>query len=367
MTTQQAPTPVSPEGLRPLLTIAIPTFNREHVLRRRMQELERGVTPGVGVVVVDNASPDGTWALLGEAAARHPWLRVARNDRNLGCDANYLRVIEESDGEWCWLLGDDEPVSWSQLPALVERLRSETAAVVHLVTGDVPWNARNRTFFEDAESFLGGFYDLFRFPHLSSNVVRTAVAKRHLSAAAPLRGLLHAYVPVVVKCLEAGGLRVHPSSILSGERPRRPRWRLVEGHLGAWETMHASFPRRMARRIDRLEAAGRAREVVQAAVEDLLGLGPSALTWAQVGRMLHLFPLRHYGLFLKLLGARAAWLWPDAFAALRIWLLRLGCREARLADLAEALGTSPGPDLRPALARAIRARARVRPGAAAGY
>ncbi len=55
------------------LDVILPTFNREALLRRTIDSLERARRPAgldVRILVVDNASTDGTQALVREAAPR---------------------------------------------------------------------------------------------------------------------------------------------------------------------------------------------------------------------------------------------------------------------------------------------------------
>jgi glycosyltransferase involved in cell wall biosynthesis len=106
----------------PTLTIAVPTFRRATWLRRCLSEVLEQVAAlprgGVEVVVSDNASPDDTPAVLAGLKALHPALRVHRNPRNIGPEANFRRLRELARGEYLWLLGDDDLL----LPGAVARV-----------------------------------------------------------------------------------------------------------------------------------------------------------------------------------------------------------------------------------------------------
>lgn len=92
----------------------IPTLNGRERLLRALDSLAGEVEPA-NVVVVDNASTDGTAAAV---AARHPGVRVLRNERNLGFGAAINRAALDLDGDVLVLVNNDVVVE----PGFVERL-----------------------------------------------------------------------------------------------------------------------------------------------------------------------------------------------------------------------------------------------------
>jgi glycosyltransferase involved in cell wall biosynthesis len=91
------------------LTIAIPTYNRNELLNEALALLLPQLTDDVECLVIDNASVRPVAVSVeerfGEAAQR---IRVVRNVANIGLCANVLRCLEQSEGRWVWLLGDDD-------------------------------------------------------------------------------------------------------------------------------------------------------------------------------------------------------------------------------------------------------------------
>jgi glycosyltransferase involved in cell wall biosynthesis len=104
----------------PLLTFAIPTYNRSRTLRRTLDSVLGQLSPDspVEIVVSDNASPDDTAAVLREYAERWPNLRYVRNEVNRGLDFNTYQVIHASRGEYVHLLSDDDFL----LPGAVDKI-----------------------------------------------------------------------------------------------------------------------------------------------------------------------------------------------------------------------------------------------------
>ena len=97
---------------RPLLTIAIPTYNRAWCLRDLLSSLASQVKdePRVELIVSDNASPDETPALIKDLVAQGLRVRYLRNAENIGADANFLQCFERARGKYVWLFSDDDVI-----------------------------------------------------------------------------------------------------------------------------------------------------------------------------------------------------------------------------------------------------------------
>jgi abequosyltransferase len=120
-----------PMSSAPLLTFAIPTYNRSRTLRRTLDSVVSQLAPDspVEIVVSDNASPDDTAELLREYAERFPNLRYSVNEVNRGLDYNTFKVIDGSRGEYVHLLSDDDfllPGAVAKILALI-RSRPEVS------------------------------------------------------------------------------------------------------------------------------------------------------------------------------------------------------------------------------------------------
>lgn len=95
---------------KPLLTIAVPTYNRAWCLRELLPLLVDQLTdePRIELLISDNASSDDTPSVVGEAAAQGLRARYIRNDQNVGPDANFLQCFEQARGKYVWLFSDDD-------------------------------------------------------------------------------------------------------------------------------------------------------------------------------------------------------------------------------------------------------------------
>jgi glycosyltransferase involved in cell wall biosynthesis len=112
-----------------LLSIAIPTRNRSHLLRDLLKSIaaelaSSALTPqDVRIYIFDNASTDDTRAVAQEILGGFEHFIYYCNETNIGGDGNILRCAERAPGQYKWLIGDDEFVGVGTLPYLVAHLR----------------------------------------------------------------------------------------------------------------------------------------------------------------------------------------------------------------------------------------------------
>ncbi len=107
---------------RLLTSVIVPTYNGAHLLPACLDSLARQTRPPDETIVVDDASTDETLALL---AARYPWVRVVRLERNRGFVAAANRGMAEARGEIVVLLNNDTEAEVGWLEALVAPLEQD--------------------------------------------------------------------------------------------------------------------------------------------------------------------------------------------------------------------------------------------------
>jgi abequosyltransferase len=128
--------PLTEPARRPLLTVAIPTFNRAGYLQQNLDQLRaelRDVPAGtVEILVSDNCSPDDTPKIV-QAAVKHGLaIRYVRNATNLGWGPNFAQCFDLATGKYVILLGDDDVFVDGALARLLRRLAERDYGVVVL-------------------------------------------------------------------------------------------------------------------------------------------------------------------------------------------------------------------------------------------
>lgn len=111
------------------LSICIATYNRAAFIAETLNSILGQMTREVELVVVDGASPDNTPDVVADLAARHPALRYYREQVNSGVDGDYDKAVGYAQGEYCWLMTDDDVL----IPGAVQRVLSALATRPPLV------------------------------------------------------------------------------------------------------------------------------------------------------------------------------------------------------------------------------------------
>jgi len=166
-------------GARPLLTLAIPTYNRARYLKELLSVLLEQLIdePRVELIISDNASPDETPALIDEFRTRGLRLRHIRNQENIGPDANFVQCFEQARGTYVWLFGDDDIILPGGIARILTYLEKNEYDLVYLDSFPLPGaytprvidSSRGVTILEDTRHFASRVHIFFTF--ISGNII----------------------------------------------------------------------------------------------------------------------------------------------------------------------------------------------------
>jgi glycosyltransferase involved in cell wall biosynthesis len=93
----------------PLLTVIIPTYNRIELLKNLLIDLLKIKPVWAEIVIIDNNSNDINFIEeYFKNEIEENLIRLVKNSLNVEGDENILRSFEYSNGEWIWVLGDDD-------------------------------------------------------------------------------------------------------------------------------------------------------------------------------------------------------------------------------------------------------------------
>jgi N-acetylglucosaminyl-diphospho-decaprenol L-rhamnosyltransferase len=112
----------------PELSISVVSYRTPALLERCLRALcaERSDVP-MQVTVVDNASGDGSAELV---AARFPWVRLMRNDRNIGFGAAHNQALRLAAGTYYLVLNSDTQPRPGALRSLVDFMDGHPSVAV---------------------------------------------------------------------------------------------------------------------------------------------------------------------------------------------------------------------------------------------
>jgi glycosyltransferase involved in cell wall biosynthesis len=123
------------------VSVVIPVFNRRREVLRAITSALGQTRPPDEVLVVDDASSDGTADAV--AALRDPRLRLLRQARNHGAAAARNAGIEAARGDWIALLDSDDEWEPHKLAQQLASLADAAADAMAGVTGYVIHDYRN--------------------------------------------------------------------------------------------------------------------------------------------------------------------------------------------------------------------------------
>ncbi|MFY7867489.1 glycosyltransferase family 2 protein [Roseateles sp.] len=94
---------------KPWLSILIPVYNVEQYLGDCVDSVMEQLSEGVEVLLLNDASTDGSPALMQALAQRYPGrLQLLQHPRNAGLSAARNTLMEASQGEYLWFLDSDD-------------------------------------------------------------------------------------------------------------------------------------------------------------------------------------------------------------------------------------------------------------------
>lgn len=118
----------------PLLSICIPTFNRDYALKLCLERLCPLIyQKNVSICISDNCSTDNTEYVVREFMQKYSNIVYVRQAKNIGPDYNFEYVLKMSTAKYSWLLGDSCYVEGLEL--LLDNLQQNDWDVC--VVGDV--------------------------------------------------------------------------------------------------------------------------------------------------------------------------------------------------------------------------------------
>ena len=119
---------------KPLLTIAIPTYNRAKFLELSIKQLKKDASliddNTIEVMIYDDCSTDNTDDVVREAIIKGMKINHIKNKKNLGLDGNVAKCINEAKGKYMVVLGDDDLFIDGAIKWLVNSLKQKDYGVV---------------------------------------------------------------------------------------------------------------------------------------------------------------------------------------------------------------------------------------------
>lgn len=141
------------------LTIAIPTYNRNEILKENLELLLPQVSTDCRLLILDNCSDVPVKQTIAELVDRYSNIdiQVIRNPYNVGMTANILKCFELCTDSWLWILGDDDQVK----DGAVGKILSDTRECSEFHCISYAWDEMSLQRRKIATKGVGNFIDSF--------------------------------------------------------------------------------------------------------------------------------------------------------------------------------------------------------------
>ncbi len=120
---------------KPLLTIAIPTYNRASCLDLGLSQIFKQLNKdekSVEILISNNNCIDDTEAIVNKYISFGYAITYIKNDENIGSDRNILQCFNRARGKYVWIMGDDDVLLEGTLEEIISILRKGDYGLIFL-------------------------------------------------------------------------------------------------------------------------------------------------------------------------------------------------------------------------------------------
>lgn len=96
------------------ISICIPTYNGAKVIAKTLDSIIQdaakieNINENIEIVLTDDCSSDETLSVVSAYAAKYEYIKIFKNEKNLGMDGNFKQAALNSSGEYVWFSGQDD-------------------------------------------------------------------------------------------------------------------------------------------------------------------------------------------------------------------------------------------------------------------
>ena len=161
---------------KPLITIGIPTYMRKDAIVKRIEEIKQKTLPDeVEILVIDNASTDGTFEALIEQCLNTD-IKVLQNSANLGFQGNFVQLLKKCNGTYLLCSSDEDEILIENLKGLISFLKKRTPSYVSSQYFLDEKLYRGRKTIEDMKAL-----DVWNTAHLPGSVFHKELSQQFVS------------------------------------------------------------------------------------------------------------------------------------------------------------------------------------------
>lgn len=157
------------------LMIYIPSFNRCAKLKKQVDCIKDTIIKediqNIFIYINDNASTEEEYLSLSDKYSSFEFIRVHRNNTNIGMIGNIIKAFEINNDDYIWVLSDDDKLDVNILPLLSVEIKKGDMDFFYLkgnIKGDE--SVSDGQIFDSLNEYLKEFSSLSMMGLISSNI-----------------------------------------------------------------------------------------------------------------------------------------------------------------------------------------------------
>ncbi len=142
------------------LSVIIPVYNVEPYLRECLESVWNQSFSGMEIICVEDASTDGSPAVLEDFAGRCPQLRVIKHEANKGLAAARNTGMKAAEGKYIWFVDSDDLITPGACKELYETAERDNTDILYFnmsfLNGEESYLKRRPAEYADYNELMGG-------------------------------------------------------------------------------------------------------------------------------------------------------------------------------------------------------------------
>lgn len=114
-----------------MVSVVIPAYNAERYIEKTVRSVLKQTYTGFEVIIVDDCSSDGTFAIIQALAEEDKRIKVYQNEKNSGVSITRNHAIERAKGKYVALLDADDLWVETKLEKQVKLLQETKAQIAY--------------------------------------------------------------------------------------------------------------------------------------------------------------------------------------------------------------------------------------------
>ncbi len=132
----------------PLVSIAIPVYNRENLIRRAIDSVLEQTMDDFELIISDNCSTDKTWDIVNDYVQRDSRIHAFRTTENIGPVRNWKNALCMARGEYFKFIWSDDWIAPNFIEATLNQLMHREDIAFAFSPTDIVSETGTTTFYE---------------------------------------------------------------------------------------------------------------------------------------------------------------------------------------------------------------------------